>query len=106
MVDTCNSGETSEGCGRIYFVSSNGMAETLIWQVGQERWRVGGLEHGHKRVSLRPGTSVYWDRDRRRPYRRMILCGNNTGVGGGGVGAGGGVPPPQKDSRWREERVG
>ena len=36
----------------------------------------------------------------------MILCGDTKDIGGGGVRSGGGCPPPRKDIRRREGRVG
>ena len=56
--------EADEGHGRRNSGSIKGAAVTGIRQAWRERGRVGGGEHGQRRVGARQGTSVCWDGDR------------------------------------------
>ena len=61
MTETGGIRETAEGHGRRDFGGDKGAASTGIYQVWRERGRVGGGDHGQRRVGARPGTSVCWE---------------------------------------------
>ena len=61
VAEVCGSGESAEDHGRSDFFIGNGAAATEIWLVRRERGRVGGGEHGQRRVGARQGTLVCWD---------------------------------------------
>ena len=58
MEETGGRIETYEGHVRRYFGGGKGAAATGTGNAFQEQGRVGGVEHGQRRVRARPGTSV------------------------------------------------
>ena len=55
-------GGAAEVHGRSDLVSGKGSAATGIWHEWREKGRVGGGENRQRRVGVRQGTSVCWDR--------------------------------------------
>ena len=64
VVEVGGSVESAEDNGRSNFVSGKGSAATGIRQAWREQGRVGGGEHGQRRIWVSQGTLVCWDRDR------------------------------------------
>ena len=64
MVDTGSSIETVEGHGRRDFCDGKSVAATGIRQAWRDQGRVGGGEHRQRRLGVRQGTLVYWERYR------------------------------------------
>ena len=64
VVVKSGSGGIAEGHHRRDFGGGKGAAATGIRQVWQELGKVGGGKHGQIRLRVRPGTLVFWDRDR------------------------------------------
>ena len=63
-VESGGSKETAEFHGRKDIGGGKGTETTVIRQAGRERGRVGGGEHGQRRVGARTGSLVYWEGDR------------------------------------------